>query len=268
MSEIKDNIAQKRANHVQMLAKAASVSAATSVPSSGLPQASAVPSQTSPAGLVAPVFHAKPGLSRAQRFASRDLDDEFDPQQGSEAVVPEKNDVSGAENAANPCPVEPIKAVAPEPKEAPQAALEVAPKAAPAPDQNKLSTAAAPVTHAGSGSGAVARAISRAERFAARGQQDQQDQQASEHQTQQDFSPVETDFLNGKEAAEAWDDPKRPAGSAYSLEDWLQAEADNPECTIMEVQKPEDRALIAKSRDAMDVILHRSLVIDRRVPSP
>jgi len=65
-----------------------------------------------------------------------------------------------------------------------------------------------------------------------------------------------------------WEDPDRPAGSEYSQDEWLQAEAQNPGYSILEVCKPKQRSLVAKSGDAMDVVLHRSLVIDRRVDSP
>lgn len=65
-----------------------------------------------------------------------------------------------------------------------------------------------------------------------------------------------------------WDDPARPAGSAYSEEEWAAAEAANPGSIIMEMHKPEDRALMAMPKDGLDTLLARSLVIQESVDSP
>lgn len=58
-----------------------------------------------------------------------------------------------------------------------------------------------------------------------------------------------------------WDDPDRPAGSAYSAQEWADAMTQSPDKTVFEVLKSEERALVTKDRDANDVVLHRSLVV-------
>lgn len=65
-----------------------------------------------------------------------------------------------------------------------------------------------------------------------------------------------------------WLDELRPAGSAYSEEEWAAAEAANPGCIVMEMFKPEERALMAMPKDGIDPLLNRSLVIMEGVDSP
>jgi hypothetical protein len=69
-----------------------------------------------------------------------------------------------------------------------------------------------------------------------------------------------------------WFDLARPAGSAYSEEEWTAAELANPGCVVMEMLKPQDRALIAMPTpdplpSHMADLLRRSLVIHDLVSS-
>ncbi len=65
-----------------------------------------------------------------------------------------------------------------------------------------------------------------------------------------------------------WLDELRPAGSAYSEEEWAAAESANPGCIVMEMLKPGERALMAMPKDGIDPLLNRSLVIMEGVDSP
>lgn len=112
------------------------------------------------------------------------------------------------------------------------------------------------------------RPASRAERFkalapavAARRDQAMQAQEAVGHRG---------DELYGAQhqAAMPWDDPSRPAGSAYSEEEWAKVEADNPGCIVLEMVKPGERGLVAMPSDAIDPWLSRSMVIQDTVESP
>lgn len=67
---------------------------------------------------------------------------------------------------------------------------------------------------------------------------------------------------------EEWTDPRRPAGSAYTEEEWSAAEEQNPGCVVTEVLKAQERALVVKHRDGTDDVLHRSLLIHQQAASP
>lgn len=69
-------------------------------------------------------------------------------------------------------------------------------------------------------------------------------------------------------APEPWVDPNRPAGSAYSEEEWAAAEAANPGCVVFEMVKLEERALMSMPRDAYDEVFSRSLVIHEKANCP
>ena len=58
-----------------------------------------------------------------------------------------------------------------------------------------------------------------------------------------------------------WDDPNRPAGTGYTEEEWLAAEAAHPGCVVYEILKPAERGLVAMPSVATDPLLKRSLVI-------
>jgi len=69
-----------------------------------------------------------------------------------------------------------------------------------------------------------------------------------------------------------WEDPARPPGSGYSEEEWAAAELANPGCTVMEMLKPQERALIAMPTpdplpSRMGDLLRRSLLIHDLVNS-
>jgi hypothetical protein len=69
-----------------------------------------------------------------------------------------------------------------------------------------------------------------------------------------------------------WADPARPPGSGYSEEEWAAAELANPGCTVMEMLKPQERALVAMPTpdplpSHMADLLRRSLVIHDLVNS-
>ena len=63
-----------------------------------------------------------------------------------------------------------------------------------------------------------------------------------------------------------WACKSTPAGSVYSEEQWRQAQQDNPDCTIFEMIKPGERALVAvpAMQPTMASLFTRSLVVDLR----
>ncbi len=63
-----------------------------------------------------------------------------------------------------------------------------------------------------------------------------------------------------------WACKSTPAGSVYSEEQWRQAQLDNPDCTIFEMIKPGERALVAvpAMQPTMASLFTRSLVVDLR----
>lgn len=67
---------------------------------------------------------------------------------------------------------------------------------------------------------------------------------------------------------QAWDDPNRPAGTGYTEEEWLAAEAAHPGCVVYEILKPAERGLVAMPSVATDPLLKRSLVILEAVDTP
>ncbi len=62
-----------------------------------------------------------------------------------------------------------------------------------------------------------------------------------------------------------WDDPSRPASSAFSAEEWLAACEANPGCVVVEMHKPAERGLVAISREKLGAVLsapfHRSMLV-------
>lgn len=108
---------------------------------------------------------------------------------------------------------------------------------------------------------------SRAERFRNSGALIAARRQALDEQREQEASAASSSSQKAEPIA--WEDESRPAGSEHSLEEWAQAEADNPQCVIVELVKLDERALMAIPKNGInDMLLHRSLVIDSRVDSP
>jgi hypothetical protein len=168
-------------------------------------------------------------LSRAQRFATVGFDDdERDPDE----MPPKKQSTP--------------------PQDLPRVA-------APAPAPVPVPAATAPAERTAPGQ---VTSVDRAER-ARTAQKNRKPKEEDSPQVQE----VE-EILSEQVPVQAWDDPRRPAGSDYSEEEWLQAEVAHPGHAIMEVVKPHERALVAKLNDAFGGVLHRSMVIDRRVNSP
>lgn len=66
-----------------------------------------------------------------------------------------------------------------------------------------------------------------------------------------------------------WDDPSRPAGSSYSIEEWLAAE-DGGKNVVFEMVKPDETGLCAIPAEAMNgveaILYSRSLIVSEDVP--
>lgn len=62
-----------------------------------------------------------------------------------------------------------------------------------------------------------------------------------------------------------WDDPSRPASSAFSSDEWNAACEANPGCVVVEMHKPDERGLVAIAREKLGEVLsapfHRSMLV-------
>jgi hypothetical protein len=179
-------------------------------------------------------------LSRAQRFATVGFDDdERDPDE-----MPPKKQSTPPQDLPRVAEPDPMKTAA-------VSTPVAAPAPVPAPAAPAARTAPDRVTSAEQ----VERVRTAQKNRKAKAEEPTQVQEVEE-------------ILSEEVPVQGWDDPRRPAGSDYSEEEWLQAEVAHPGHAIMEVVKPHERALVAKLNDAFGGVLHRSMVIDRRVNSP
>lgn len=198
---------------------------------------------TKEAGPVASMPTAR--SDRARRFSSAGIVDPVDPE-------PEAPAQARSASAPDPLPVPvPVPACAPAVPTPVPAAVQLVSNAAQPPEQ----TDKPPVPAASSR--AARFAMARAPRFARDG---------AAEDTAGRPPPLEADSESSvpQRSPSQWSDPERPAGSAYSAEEWRAVEDAHPGQTVFEVLKAMDRSLITKTPDANDVVLHRSLIVHEK----